>query len=146
WERGVGGVRGFGASLLPLLGTAGFLTVSLPRTAGHIMHLEHYQGKTALESFQPLTGLLYSARSVVDNLLPGVLGVGGFSFPLPVVPVLLLGVILAGIWWWRQAPGRRLLLVGLGAVAAGYLLVYSARAGWAYEQVRDWSRYQLFPQ
>jgi hypothetical protein len=120
--------------------------VSLPRTARQIMHLEHYDGKTALESFQPLTGLLYSARSVVDNLLPGILGVGGFSFPLAVVPVLLLAVIVWAVWWWRRAPNRRLLLVGLAAIAASYLLVYSARADWDYRVLRDWSRYQLFPQ
>src|SRR5262249_50026546 len=109
-------IRGW-PSLVPLLGTAGFLAVSLPRTAEHIMHLEHYQGRSALESFGPLTGLLYSARSLVDNLLPGILGVGGFSFPPPVVPVLLLLVIAAAVWWWRRAPDRRLLLVGLGAIA-----------------------------
>jgi hypothetical protein len=110
------------------------------------MHLEHYRDKTALESFQPLVGLLYSARSLVDNLLPGVVGVGGFSFPLPLVTVLVPALLLAAVWWWRRAPDRRLLLVGAGAVTAAYLLAYSARATWPYFQVRDWSRYQLFPQ
>jgi hypothetical protein len=140
------GLSSLAAALTPLAGTAGFLAVSLPRTAERIMHLEHYQGRTAVEAFRPVTGLLYSARSLVDNLLPGVVGVGGFSFPLPVVAVLLLLLTLAAVWWWRRAPDRRLLLVGLGAIAATYLLVYSARAGWDYSQVRDWSRYQLFPQ
>ena len=48
--------------------------VSLPRTADIIMHLDHYQGKTAHEAFQPLVGLGYTARSVVDHLLLGVAG------------------------------------------------------------------------
>ncbi|HEY7423623.1 MAG TPA: hypothetical protein VH682_05205, partial [Gemmataceae bacterium] len=43
------GSRGL-LALAPLLGTALFLAVSLPLTAQAIMHLEHYEGQTAVEA------------------------------------------------------------------------------------------------
>jgi hypothetical protein len=136
-------------TLVPLLGTLLFLAVSLPRTAEHILHLKHYGGRTALDAFQPLIGLVYTGRSVVDNLLFGVFGLTGVQVWLPLVPVVLLGLAAAGVWWWRRAPRPRLLLLGLGMIGSGYLLVYSARADWAYEGSMNqpgWSRYHLLPQ
>src|SRR5207249_5620990 len=41
-------------STLPLLGSAAFLTLSLPRTADQILHLEHYGDQTAWQAFHPL--------------------------------------------------------------------------------------------
>jgi len=58
-------------ALVPLLGSALFLAVSLPRTAAYIMHLPHYDEKTALQAFHPLRGLQYTFWSVVENLLLG---------------------------------------------------------------------------
>ena len=40
------------------------------RTAGPILHAEHYGGRTALEAFDPLTGLVFTERSVVDKAPP----------------------------------------------------------------------------
>jgi hypothetical protein len=153
-ERGARGWRAWlrraGLAVVPCLGTALFLAVSLPRTARHIMHLEHYGESTALGSFKPLTGLLYTLRSVVENLLLGAVGVGSVDVPVWVVaaawPLLLAG----GAWLWWSAPrGRRLMLLGVGLIFAGYLLVYSARAEWGYEGRMNrpaWSRYHLLPQ
>ena len=56
-------------ALAPLLGTALVLAVSLPRTAATILHLGHYEGKTALQAFHPDRALLYGARSLADNLV-----------------------------------------------------------------------------
>jgi hypothetical protein len=123
--------------------------VSLPRTAEYILHLKHYGGRTALDAFQPLIGLVYTGRSLVDNLLFGVFGLTGVQVWLPLVPVVLLGLAAAATWWWRRAPRPRLLLLGLGLIGSGYLLVYSARADWAYEGGMNrpgWSRYHLLPQ
>jgi hypothetical protein len=53
--------RSWLAWLSPLLGTAAFLVVSLPRTAPQILHTEHYQGETALQSFHPFVGLINTA-------------------------------------------------------------------------------------
>jgi hypothetical protein len=137
------------AGLAPLAGTAAFLAVSLPRTAQKIMHLEHYDGGTAVEAFHPLQGLVYTGRSVVDNLLCGVLGFGTVHCPVGLVPVVLLAVAALGVWWWWRAPCRRLLLLGLGMVGSSYLLVYSARAEWGYDNrmnLPNWTRYHLLPQ
>jgi hypothetical protein len=135
-------------SLLPLLGTALFLAVSLPRTAEAILHLPHYEGKTAVEAFNPGVGLGYTGRSVVDNLLLGAAGVWSLEVPVRYVVVLLAGLALALAWWWRQAPRGGLILLGLGFLGGSYLLIYSARAAWPYAMMTQpaMSRYHLLPQ
>jgi hypothetical protein len=137
-------------ALVPLLGSALFLAVSLPRTAEHIMHLPHYGEKTALGSFHPLRGLQFTFWSVVENLLLGQLGVSSVNVPFGMAVAVWPLLIVLGAWWWRGAPaGRRQMLLGLGLIFAGYLLVYSARADWGYEGWMNtplWSRYHLLPQ
>jgi hypothetical protein len=123
----------------------------LPRSGEQILHLPHYGDKTAIEAFHPAVGLLSTCRSVVDNLFLGAFGISTpleLVCPLPLVFTVLAVLVLAGFWWWRGAPQRRLLLLGLGCILTSYLLVYSARAdGWSYaRQVHAWSRYHLFPQ
>jgi hypothetical protein len=133
----------------PLLGTAFFLAVSLPRTASTILNLSHYGGQRAHEAFDPLTGLIMTGRSVIDNLLLGVVGLTGFEVPPLLVVLLLASLFVAGVWWWRQARERPLLLLGLGLIVGSYWLVYSARAAWGYEGVMttsSYGRYHLFPQ
>jgi hypothetical protein len=123
--------------------------MSLPRTAETILHLPHYEGKTALEAFHPTIGFQYTGRSLVDNLLLGQIGITSVSLPIPLVVVILVLLVALGSWWWWQAPDRRLLLLGLGLIASNYLLVYSARAEWRYDGVMtepSWSRYHLLPQ
>ncbi len=134
-------------SFLPLLGTALFLAVSLPRTAETIMHLGHYGEETAVQAFRPRVGLEYALRSIVDNLLLGVVGIAGVALPVWCVVGVLIVVGVGGIWWWRQATDRRLMLLGLGLIGSSYLLVYSARSGWAYDQMIEpnFSRYHLLP-
>jgi hypothetical protein len=134
-------------SVLPLAGTALFLAMSLPLTARTIMHLEHYEGQTAVEAFNPVVGLTYTARSLVDNLLLGIIGVGGIALPVWCVVPLLAGAFVLGAWWWRQARDHRLMLLGLGLIGSGYLLVYSARSAWSYTQMVEpaFSRYHLLP-
>jgi hypothetical protein len=150
--------RGLGlhflAALTPLLGSAAFLAVSLPRTAERILHLPHYQDKTAVEAFHLGPGLVNTGRSIVDNLLPGLLGVStppGVVCPLPVAVVVLLLLTAAGVWWWRGGTGHRLFLLGLGCIVLSYVLVYSARSdGWYWvggvSPLHTWSRYHLFAQ
>jgi hypothetical protein len=128
-----------------LVGTALFLAVSLPRTAERIMHLEHYQGKTAVEAFGPVTGLLYTQRALVDRLIPGLCGVGSVICPIEWLPLALVVLVEVARRWWLLAPRRRLLLLGLGMILSSYLLVYSARSGWEYEQMEEWTRYNLLP-
>lgn len=142
-------LRRLAAALVPSLGSAAFLAVSLPQTAHQIMHLEHYEGKTAAEAFHPLIGLAYTGRSLVDNLVLGVLGISGVTCPLPVVIVGLTVLASLAVWWWRRAPKRRLLLLGLELILSSYWLVYSARAEWVYEPHMTqptWGRYHLLPQ
>ena len=135
--------------LIPLLGTALFLAVSLPRTAPYLQHLEHHGGRSLFESIHPGVGAIYTLRSVVDNLLLGVCGVSTVVVPKPAVVVVLALAAAGAWWWWRRAPDGRLVLFGLGTIGSAYLLVYSARAGWPYDELMtqpNWSRYHLLPQ
>ena len=136
--------------LLPLLGTAAFLAVSLPLTASTIQHLEHYHDLTAVEAFQPLTGAWYTARSVVDNLALGVFGITGVTVGPIAAPLLLVVLVAAGGWWAYRSPSRRLALLGAALIFGSYLLIYSARATWSYDGAAmyspSWSRYHLQPQ
>jgi hypothetical protein len=137
-------------SVLPLVGTAAFLAVSLPRTADHIMHLEHYAARTAADAFNPWIGAWYTGRSLVDNLCLGQFGVSAVRCPAWLVLIGLLFVGVLAFWWWRRSAHRRLLVLGLGFILVSYLLVYSARATWDYDQdgFSDavWGRYHLLPQ
>ncbi len=143
--RGAARPRGWPlVAAAPLLGTALFLAVSLPRVGGAIVHAEHYDGKSAFEAIRLDVGLVYSARSLADNLLLGTFGISGVVLPAVVVLFVLAGMVAAGAWWWRRASHRPLLLLGLAFVFSSYLLVYSARAEWKYEQIVVWSRYQVF--
>jgi hypothetical protein len=139
-----------------LAGSVLFLVVSLPRSGAAILHAEHYGGKSALEAFHLSAGLAATARSVVDNLLLGVAGVGGlpWSVSLPLALPIVGGLIALGVWWWRPAlrsgTGLRLLPLGLALIGVNYVLVYSARAEWGYDEVGmnrlNWNRYHLMPQ
>ncbi len=133
--------------LWPLLGTALFLTISLPRTSDAILHTGHYGEQTATQAFDPLVGVVYTARSLADNLLLGVVGVCGVALPIWVVAPALLAAASIGLAWCRQAKDRRLMLLGLGFIGSTYLLCYSARARWDYEQMVEpaFSRYHLLP-
>jgi hypothetical protein len=145
--------RGWLCALVPLAGTMLFLALSLPLTLDHIMHLEHYDGRTALESFDLLTGLEYTGRSVVENLALGAIGISAINCPRWLVPPCLAALLGAAILWWKAVgktpASRRLLLLGVALVLASYWLVYSARAGWPYEGEMNqpvWGRYHLLPQ
>jgi hypothetical protein len=134
-------------SLLPLLGTLLFLSISLPRTAEAILHASHYGEQTAVQVFDPLVGLRYTARSLVDNLLLGVLGLAGVALPWWCVVGILPAVVALAAWWWRQASDHRLMLLGLGLIGSSYLLCYSARALWPYPRMVEpaFARYHLLP-
>jgi hypothetical protein len=133
-------------SVVPILGSAAFLALSLPLTADKIMHLEHYDNKTAVEAFKPTIGLLYSCRAVVDHLAWGMIGVSEVICPTPWVWwVFGVLVVIAAIWTWF-APRKTLAILGVGVIVVSYLLVYSARADWKYDNMTSWSRYHLLPQ
>jgi hypothetical protein len=144
-------IRNLCYAALPLTGTVAFLAVSIPRTADHILHLEHYRNLNtdAVFAFQPDKGLLMSLRSIVENLLLGVVGVTAVQVPIPLVILVWVGLWNLGRWWWLQTPCKRLLVLGLGLIGTSYLLVYSARAKWAEDLSLTgptWSRYHLLPQ
>lgn len=139
----------FSLCLSPLLGTATFLAVSLPRTAAPIMHSVHYGGRTAVEAFDPFVGLVFTCKSLVDNLALGQLGISSVTMPGFLVPWFVALITLAVIGWWRPVAERRLLYLGTGFILLSYLLVYSARATWSYDDYMtnpSWGRYHLLPQ
>jgi hypothetical protein len=113
------------------------------------MHLSHYGDKTAVQSFGPFTGLGYTARSLVDNLLLGLVGVAGIATPWWVYGPVLLATLVVAVKWWRQAADHRLMLMGLAILGSSYLLCYSARATWSYDLYMVgvcFARYHLLPQ
>jgi hypothetical protein len=135
-------------SLLPIVGTLAFLSVSLPRTADRIIHAEHYQGKTVFAAFDLRLGMENTVRTLADNQVIGAVGVfdktAVFSWPV-VIAIVAAEAALAALCWWI-APRRCLLLLGLALILASDLVVYSARADWNYARtVHNWTRYHLFP-
>jgi hypothetical protein len=144
--------RGRLFALAPLVGSALFLAVSLPLTASYILHLEHYDGRTALDAFDPLTGFAYTARSLVENLVLGTVGISGVTCPTWLVAACLAALAVVGAVWWRavraNVTARRFVMLGGGMIGLSYWLVYSARATWPYEGVMNqpvWGRYHLLP-
>jgi hypothetical protein len=133
--------------LWPLLGTVLFLAISLPRTSDAILHAGHYGEETATQAFDLWVGMGYTARSLVDNLFLGLVGVCGLAMPIWLVVPILLAILALGIWWWRQATEHRTMALGLAFIATTYMLCYSARARWDYEQMVTpaFSRYHLLP-
>jgi hypothetical protein len=130
--------------LIPLAGTGLALALSLPQNAKEILNLPRVEVEgTAWQTFDLLTGALYTARSLVD-MVPATLGVWGWTCPVPVVvPGLIVLTGLASWWWWR-ANHRRLMWVGLGFILTSYLLIYSGRAYMSYEGAYGNDRYHLF--
>jgi hypothetical protein len=136
-------------SFVPLLGTLLFIALLPPGTVEQIQHLEHHGGATTRERFDVGVGLINTGRSIVDNLLLGMVGISTVEVPKRWTPVILVGVAAAVAWWWRSAPNRGLIVLGLGTIVAAYLLVYSARASFIYDANMtrpNWSRYHLLPQ
>jgi hypothetical protein len=134
----------------PLVGTALFLAVALPQVAQTILHLEHYQGQTALEAFNPIVGLGYTARSLIDNLALGQFGITRVCVPVWLVAILLPTLVgLFALYVW-PAHQWRLVITGAATILAAYLLTYSARSRWDYVEAdfftHHWNRYHLFPQ
>jgi hypothetical protein len=120
--------------------------VSLPLTAQSIMHLHHYGDESAVEAFGPIIGLQYSFRAVVDHLAWGTIGVSEVICPTPWVWAVFGGLVVIASVWICFAPRKSLAILGVAAIGASYWLVYSARAGWRYDQMASWSRYHLFAQ
>ena len=143
-EEGRRGTTGWLLRLAPLLVTAAFLAVVLWSLAPIIQNLPHYQmhGTTALGSFRPLVGAWNTVRSVVDNLALGAVGVSGVTVGAILAPLLATLLTVAGVWWARRSPRRRLALLGAGLILGSYLLIYSGRAMLEYDASSAW---QLWP-
>jgi hypothetical protein len=132
----------------PLAGSALFLALSLPKTANRIFHAGHYGGKTVFEAFHPVDGVMNTIRTLADNQVLGALGIHrSAAFPWTMALAIVGCLVGIAVLWWRLAPQRRLLLLGLALIVASDILTYSARAEWNYERsVHNWTRYHLFPQ
>jgi hypothetical protein len=133
-------------AVVPLLGTALSLAITLPLNGKKIMDLRRVElDASAWETFNPLVGLEYTLRTMVDDLIPGAIGFPKVTSPIPVVIAVWAVLLAAGVWWWRQAPHRALLVLGLGMIFASYEAIYTVRAYFSYEDVHDWGRYHLVP-
>lgn len=134
-------------SAVPILGAVTYLAISLPISAKQILHAEHYQGRTALQAFDPLMACWNSVRSLADHTFLAQLGVWHVALPpwlaVPVALCVLVGLVL----WWKRAPNRVLIYIGLVLLLMNNVLIYGARAAWSYpDSLVMWSRYQVFPQ
>jgi hypothetical protein len=136
------------AAAVPLLGTVTFLALALGVSSGQVINASHYRGKTIVGAFSVREGIRNTLRTLADNQVPGALGIWHKSwiFPWPAVIVIVSALGLAAGFWWRVAPHRRLLVLGLALVIGSDLMVYGARADWSYDRsVHNWTRYHLFP-
>jgi hypothetical protein len=134
-------------TLIPLFGTIVFVALGLTFAAHKVVRAEHHAGRSILDVFSPLQGLVLSLRSLVDNLIFGIFFATGDVAPNALLFTALAVLAVGGWLWWRVAPQRRLMLLGLGFVFFSYVLVYSFRAeGWSYDQqMVAWTRYNLYP-
>jgi hypothetical protein len=132
---------------VPFLGTLLFfgLLLAQPGTAQRIVHSGHYGGQTVFQVGNPLVGLEYTARALVDHLFIGTVGIWDATVPIGVLVPILLGMAVFAVFWWRSAQHRRLLAVGLGFILLSDLLIYTFRASWSYDQMSSWNRYDLLP-
>jgi hypothetical protein len=149
-QPGSGSARGRARALLPLIGTVAFLAMAVPQNFRSLFLEKRFVAdQTLMQVFDPRVGLLYTARSVVDNLVFGVIGVLGKVCPIWLLPVPWIVIVLVGAWWWRCATHRRLLLLGCGLIFLSYWLTYSARTHYPYEgtehPLHQWTRYNLLP-
>ena len=132
-------------ALVPLLGTAISLAITLPLNGKQIRDLPRVEvTATAWETFKPLVGLEYTLRAMVDDLIPGALGFSELTSPIPVVIGVWVVFLAAGAWWWRQAPHRPLVALGLGLIVLSYETIYTVRAYFPYQGMHHWGRYHLY--
>jgi hypothetical protein len=132
----------------PLAGTVLFVVVAALTASDEIVSAAHYRGKTFVGAFDPVEGVKNTLRTLADNQVPGLIGVwdrhSTFSWPVVWTVVGSAGVL--AFVWWRGAPRRRLLVLGLAIIVTSNLIVYGARADWNYDRsVHNWTRYHLFP-
>jgi hypothetical protein len=133
---------------VPLLGSMAFVVAGLTASAGRIVRAEHYRGKTIFGAFDPIEGLQNTLRTLADNQIAGAFGIWDrhSTFSWPIVLTMVAALVVLGLIWWRAAPSRRLLALGVAMTIGSDLLVYSARVDWNYERsVHNWTRYHLFP-
>jgi hypothetical protein len=99
------------------------------------------------QAFSLSAGIADTIRTLADNQVLGAVGIyrsAAFTWPTAIAVASVLLVL--GSVWWRLAPNRRLLLLGLAVIVASDILTYSARADWGYARtVHTWSRYHLYP-
>jgi hypothetical protein len=140
------GLRRWLPALAPLAGTALSLAITLPHNLTQILNLPRVEVEaTARQTTDPIVGLIWTARALVDDVVPGLLGWPGVTVPTEVVPLNLVLLAAAGVWWWRRrAAHRRLLLLGLGFILLSYLMIFSGRAYFVYEEVHAWGRYHMY--
>ena len=101
-------------ALVPFLGTVVSLAISLPFNGEKIANLPRVgMDMPAWKTFKPLIGLEYTLRAMVDDLIPGAIGLGKLNSPLWVVRVVWVIYLVVGFLWWRLADAPAL-FVGLG--------------------------------
>ena len=134
------------AAAVPACGTAAYLLLSWAMAGDRINHPDHFQGKSMIGSLDPVTGAGMTARAVVDQLAVAAAGIHRVATPIPLVAVAFPLLVLLAVGWWRKAADRRLVVIGAAFILGSDWLIYSARGAWSYsEQLRDWSRYNVFP-
>ena len=136
------------AAAAPALGTIAFSAFALLAAGHKVLGASHYRGKTIFAAFDVREGVENTLRTIVDNQVPGAFGLWHKFWVVPFPAVLAICAVLAvtAALWWRVAPHRRMLALGLAVLVTSNLIVYGARADWSYERsVHNWTRYHLFP-
>jgi hypothetical protein len=133
-------------ALVPLLGTIISLAITLPLNGKQIANLPRVEqpGTPAWKTFAPLTGLEYSLRAMVDDMIPGAMGLKTGAHAIPTVAVVWLFFLAFGVLWWLLSSHRPLLILGLGFILLSDEAIFTVRAYFPYEDIHSASRYQLF--
>jgi hypothetical protein len=133
-------------AIVPVLGSLAFLAISMPLAGKQILHTPHYGERSAVEAFAIVEAVANTGRSIVDNLVLGAVGVTWFTCPVEIAAAGAIALAALLGWWWKRAPNRRLIVLGLAFILLSDFLVYGARANHPYDvQLRYWSRYNVWP-
>jgi hypothetical protein len=136
-----GGKRSLVATLLPFMGTAGFLLFAAlfghrSALAGSVRRNVH-----VWDAIGPVL------RAPVTVLIPALAGVKDLDQAVPHLAAIALCIVLATgllVLAARRKSSAGLVLGGMGLIGLGYGLTYAARAG--NDNLMHVQRYHLFPQ
>jgi hypothetical protein len=134
------------AAWLPLAASAASALTSFAVAGRAIVAASHFSDRTPAQAFKALQGTLSTAQAIAEVLVLRNLGLEAVTAPYQ---ALVLVLMLAAIWAWsRGRPFRLNALEAAGGTLAvlGFLLAYTARGYFEFDNLRDLHWYRAIPQ